>query len=206
VTKISKLIDFHKTKEELSSPSLIDLADTFAGKKVLEFDETDTKCQLILQELENVINSFSAENAAGKEFDVTSNFRTKVTAFVRREILRALKKSSFFSVEKLAWNRYPNLLLEDHEGNYTYLLVKSSTRDEDTSTVRDIYFSKDQRINYDGYHLALMVNYYQELSEDVPMVVFDFVQILDLSKIDFNIKIEYNAVSSNAEVKKRIDC
>ncbi|MHA2297001.1 MAG: hypothetical protein ACXAEU_17655 [Candidatus Hodarchaeales archaeon] len=186
--------------------SFIDLVDTFAGKKALIIDQDDQDCQTILNELETATNTFYNDYSGGKEFDISDNLRTKVPSFVQQELEKILKESTIFSnVESIVWAGYPRFLLKDRNGNYIHLTIKTTTR-KATKTVRDIYFSKEgQKIENDGYHVAVLFLYYVESVEDLPVTHFENAQFFDLAKMYYKVKIEYQGLASTMKRERKVD-
>ena len=178
-------------------------------KKIIPIDKNDERDKLLLEDIYTIVNEFAEEyNRTPITFELykslvkppkPKSFRNNEVGVFADTVLPSFfernkdKLKTITSFEKLSLKGYPDAMITDGYGRYTYLEVKTTSR-RDAGSPRDFFFSplknSKKKITHDGHHLLVC---FDTLEQKGKKFIITGWCLIDLFGIKVSMKLEFNA-------------
>jgi hypothetical protein len=183
-TKISELIKLSKEIDQISFPEIVRLSTNYT---VIPLDFQNEQDKTLIRQIKKSANHFiSYYNRTQQRF--RGDRINDIGKRIEEVFVEELKKTTI-EPRLLSKSGYPDMKLIEKSNRITYLESKAVSKGWDSS-LRSFYYTNGTKIDSDGRHLLIAWNIIEESAKY--WKILDF-KICDLSKLELNLKLEFNA-------------
>lgn len=183
---------------------------TMTGYHVIPFDPHNKEDLEVLKTLEQVAKKTKEEvNKNGIKKKRANEAGNAIEPFVKKALIAMGYKADTPKTTKgkKKATGYPDLQFIDHYGKLHYLECKTFNKKNINTTQRSFYLSpsEDFKVTQDAHHFGISFELYVDGSEEEEHIYkIKGWKIVDLAKLELDIKYEFNAHNKRLYNKKHI--
>lgn len=199
--KISKELEgvISQMLRPLRGLSLNIVIEGLANKKVIPFERNDTKDIIVLETLKKVADNVLYEvNKSGIERPRPNEVGNDIEPYVKQSLIKfGYKADTPLTLNgKRKATGYPDIEFQDKDSRWHYIECKTYNIENIDTTMRSFYLSpsEDFKVSKDAHHFGFSFEIFVEKSiGNMHIYKVKNWKILDLSKLELDVKYEFNS-------------
>ena len=178
-------------KKKITPRPLHEVIHDICGKKVIRFKKTNQQDKDLKNAIERACKNTCKDL---KTNPIVANRPNEVGNKIEPYVMKFLNKIKGYTASRPRdkVNGYPDILLKEPDGRYTYIECKTYNKDKIKQTLRSFYLSPSEKfkVEHDALHLVVAFEMYQAGQKKYQAAGF---KIIDAYNLPCTLKLEWNS-------------